>query len=85
MNIKLKVLYFLWISLGYKRGLDNYHHSNPSLYLYKNKVLNGLMASIMYASPVVSPFVLNKEIFRLEVYIRNLEDEKNKTSYYDLY
>jgi len=74
-----------WSLLGYKRGVDKYHYSNPKLYLYKNKVFNGFYGSLLYINPFLLFIVINKEFYRLEVYLRDLEEERNKISYYDLF
>ena len=76
---------FIWSTLGCKRGFDYYDHSNPTIYLYRDRTLYGLMGSLFYVSPALSLFIINKEIYRLEVKLRNLEEEKTKKSYYDFY
>lgn len=74
-----------WVSLGIKRGVDYYDHSNPSIYLYKNRLFAGFMGGIIYANPFLSLIVINKELYRLEILVRNMEEERTKTTYYDFY
>jgi len=76
---------FTWVALGFKRGLDYYDHSEPSVYLYKNRLIMGFFGGIIYVNPIMLLFTINKELYRLEVLVRDIEDERNKTSYYDLY
>ena len=44
-------------------------------------MIYGVYGLIMYMNPPFFPFTIYKELYRLEVNIRNLEDEK-KTEYY---
>ena len=75
----------MWGSLGFKRGLDSYDHPKPSLYFYKNKIIHGVIGSIFYINPIMLFFTINKELYRIEVNLRNLEEEKQKNSYYDIF
>jgi hypothetical protein len=82
-----------WPSLGFKRGVDsyNYHYSNNRLYrhsekmrspLYLDKLVWGIGGMLWYLNPVGGVFGLFKEVYRIEVNLRGLEDEK-KTDYYN--
>jgi len=82
-----------WPVLGFKRGVDsyNYHYSNNRLYrhsekkkypLYIDKSVWGVGGMLWYLNPVGLVFGLYKEVYRLEVNLRGLEDEK-KTAYYN--
>jgi hypothetical protein len=75
--------------LGFKRGIDNYDYmykKNKDLlnntYLYSTKTGVGIFVALCYINPFFLPFILCKEIYRLEVNIRNLEEEK-KSDYYN--
>ena len=75
-----------WSLLGFNRGMNSYDYSHKkdpkkqSLYLEKG--LWGLCSSIAYVNPVTFFLVLYKEVYRLEVQLRGLENEKN-TDYYN--
>lgn len=43
------------------------------------------MGCIIYANPFLSLIVINKELYRLEILVRNMEEERTKTTYYDFY
>lgn len=51
-------------------------------YLYISKGQQGLLGIFLYTNPFLVPFILYKEMYRLEVNIRGLEEEK-KTDYYN--
>ena len=95
-NIKNTAMFITmcsWPALGFKRGVDSYHYhySNNRLYrhsekmkhpLYLDKLVWGIGGMLWYSNPVGGFFGLYKEIYRLEVNLRGLEDEK-KTDYYN--
>jgi len=92
MNIKYKIsiiAYTSWCGLGFIRGVKYYkyiynkYEKNES-YIYSNSVINGLFGIIIYANPILLPITLHKELYRLEVNIRNLENEKNGIYYNNL-
>jgi hypothetical protein len=70
----------------YKHYSDKYkHYSNKykisQNYLYSDSIIYGFYGLIIYMNPPMFPFTIYKELYRLEVNVRNLEDEK-KTEYY---
>ena len=82
-----------WPALGFKRGMNSYdyNYSNNRLYrhsekmkypLYLDKLVWGIVGMLWYLNPVGGFFGLYKEIYRLEVNLRNIEDEK-LTAYYN--
>ena len=95
MNMKIKYSiaitgYASWCGLGFYRGTKSYKykHDNDKYkykinknYLYSDSMIYGFYGVIMYMNPPFLPFTIYKELYRLEVNIRNLEDEK-KTEYY---
>ena len=80
---------WVWPVLGFNRGLNSYNynyvknklyrHSNP---FYIDKIVWGAVGTLIYLNPITFFFVLYKEVYRLEVNLRGLEDEKN-TDYYN--
>lgn len=78
-----------WSGLGFLRGIQSYKYSlnkynKQEPYLYIHSFMNGCAGIIIYACPVFLPITCYKEIYRLEVNIRNLEDKKNCNYYQDL-
>ena len=82
-----------WPILGFKRGLNSYdyNYSHNKLYshgkqiknpFYLDKLAGGIFSAIAYLNPVTGLIGLYKEIYRIEVNLRGLEDEK-KTDYYN--
>ena len=83
-----------WGILGFKRGINSYNHDylwrkyskyeNPKKInsFYIDKISWGIAGSFAYLNPATFLFVLYKEVYRLEVNLRGLEDEK-KTDYYN--
>jgi hypothetical protein len=82
-----------WGALGFKRGLNSYDYKhkkystilvNNSTYLYTFRIMDGIMGTLIYLMPVFLPITVTKEIFRLEVNLRNLEQEKTRDYYNDI-
>ncbi len=79
-----------WPALGFKRGMNSYdyNYSNNKIYksstrpLYLHKVVWGFSGTAIYLTPGFCFMAAYKEIYRLEVNLRGLEDEK-KTDYYN--
>jgi hypothetical protein len=89
-NIIPHCLIGIWPLLGFKRGMDSYdyHHSKNNLYnkqqgppLFINKIGWGIGSACAYMSPFTFFIVLYKEVYRLEINIRGLEEEKKKDYY----
>ena len=78
-----------WALLGFKRGSNDYDYNfkkynfeNKKSYLYSEKITYGLMGIFFYVNPFLLFITFPKEMYRLEVNIRGLEDDK-KTDYYN--
>jgi hypothetical protein len=86
------VTIFGWPVLGFNRGFNsyNYHYSNNKLYqnsdtkqyLYTDAFMWGVGSTLAYLNPFLCFITIGKEIYRLEVNLRGLENEK-KTAYYN--
>jgi len=82
-------LYASWSILGFKRGMDTYdfkynkNHEkfNKKIYLYSDKMIYGVVGMFFYILPWFCLITIPKEIYRLEVNLRGIEDEK-QTDYY---
>lgn len=73
-------------SYGFYRGVHAYDFQQNeykilnNTYFYHEAILYGIIGSFMYISPIVF-FKIPKEIYRLEVNLRNLEEEKKTREY----
>jgi hypothetical protein len=86
------IAYTGWCGLGFIRGTNSYKYSHSKNsnnkyekkepYLYSDSIIHGLFGIIIYGNPALLPFMIHKEIYRLEINVRNLEDEK-KNRYYN--
>jgi len=79
-----------WSLLGFKRGLNSYDYNynksksiHKETYLYISKGQQGLIGLFLYINPLLLPINIYKEIYRLEVNIRGLEEDK-KSDYYNI-
>jgi len=84
-----------WCGLGFYRGtkyykydlekynLDKYNikYNIKKNYLYSNSIIYGFFGVLLYINPVFLPIIIYKESYRLEVNLRNLQDEKNSDYY----
>jgi hypothetical protein len=85
-NIGL-ILYVSWSGLGFLRGINSYNYklkNQNDNYIYTNSLIYGILGFIIYANPVLLPFTLHKEIYRLEINARGIEKKKNTKYYKDL-
>jgi hypothetical protein len=89
-QIMLLVTGSSWTLLGFKRGLNSYDYNYDKFksikkdpYLYISKGQQGLIGIFLYINPLFLPINIYKEIYRLEVNIRGLEEEK-KSEYYNI-
>jgi len=95
MNIQksLSIIgYSSWCGLGFIRGINSYTHNHnkdsynryreTENYLYLNSLCYGFSGLVIYANPLFLPVSVYKELYRLEVNLRNLENEK-KTDFYN--
>jgi hypothetical protein len=89
-----------WLALGFYRGSRSYDYDYKKQFIQyeKNKKYNekpqyfysicigiGLFGSFLYINPFLFPIILGKEIHRLEINIRGLDEEKEKKDYYDIF
>lgn len=79
-----------WCGIGFIRGINSYgynykKYNKDAQYLYLHSFLYGLAGLGLYCNPILLPFSVCKEIYRLEVNIRNLENEKETNNYKNLW
>lgn len=86
MENKLKCALFVWGLYGYNRGINayNYRYRDNNPVLYTTKIAYDFWGTFVYINPVLMFIVIPKELYRLEVNIRNLEDEKKSRFYNEL-
>jgi hypothetical protein len=96
-QIKVKHVFFFsytsWCGLGFIRGTQSYKYENfkykrekefENNLIYTNQFLLGAVGTIFYAIPIFFPFFIYKEIYRLEVNLRKIDNEKKSRFYNEL-
>lgn len=84
-----------WIVLGFYRGraqyiykyntdCKNYTCTKPR-FMVTSCILSGLIGTAAYILPITMPFIIYKEIYRLEMNIHGMEEDINSPYYYDLF
>jgi hypothetical protein len=80
-------LFLGWTLLGFYRGQHSYDYRYSTdyyryeSYLYSKRIIHGFFGVMFYACPFFIFITIPKELFRLEVNIRNLEYEKTQDNY----
>lgn len=80
----IKTMFCVLSPLGFIRGLNSYDYTiskNQNPKIYTDKIISGVLGALYYSNPFTLFIVMYKEIYRLEVNIRGLEDQKNTTFY----
>ncbi len=72
----------LWAGLGFGRGVNSYNYSHKSPYLYSRSFMCGMLGIFIYINPAFLPLTTYKELYRLEINIRDLN--KNDKYYNEL-
>lgn len=71
--------------LGVIRGIQYDRHRHVSLYrkpwMVTNSLLMGFCGGVIYYFPICMPFTIYRELYRFEVWVRNLPIDDN---YYDI-
>lgn len=95
----LKVIVPPWLGLGFYRGVIAYNHKykcdlidyekepNHKLkptYFYASSFGSGLFGILIYANPFFLPSTISKEIYRIEINLRGLDEEKKKNDFYKI-
>lgn len=74
--------------LGFRRGYDSYKYDTEKrkkTFLYSDACYEGLFGIFGYVNPITFVFsALPKEIYRIEVNLRDLKEEKNTDYYHKL-
>lgn len=69
----------------YKYIPPNFYSEKP-YYFYSWSILYGLFGTVMYVNPFTTPFMVMKEVYRLEINMRNELDElKDEAAYYKVF
>lgn len=66
-----------------KKYNSNYVPTLPvkPTYFYLSSITNGFLGSALYIFPFITPICVIKEIYRIEINLRNLDEEKKTTFY----
>ena len=76
-----------WGTVGFNRGVNEYDYKHKyndyykKKYFYTDRMFSGFLGFFVYINPFLAPYIIYKELYRLEVNYRGLDDEK-KTEYY---
>lgn len=97
MSNNKKIIFYIggvvsWTMLGFKRGMNDYdytlkcskEHNSKKTYLYTTRIIYGFAGTFFYINPIFFIPLMYKEIYRLEVNLRGLENEKNSVFYNSL-
>ena len=88
-----------WSVLGFKRGMNSYEYNcskdekytkkssetSPARPLYIEGVGWGFIGFVFYLTPPLCLIAAYKEIYRLEVNLRGIEDEKKSRFYNEIF
>ena len=85
-----------WAVLGFTRGMHwyDYNHARrksqmkfnpPEPYLYTTRVAHGIMGAGIYLFPAFIVVTLPKELYRFEVALRGMDEEKSSPYYNELF
>jgi hypothetical protein len=94
--MSLKLIIPPWAAVGFYRGIKKYdydykkecmqHEKNKQpQYFYSTCISVGFFGLFLYVNPFLFPIILGKELHRLEVNIRGLDEEKDKKDYNDIF
>lgn len=95
-NVHVKTaiaVYSSFALLGVYRGIRSYNYDfktypqvgrNEKPYLYTGAAFRGGVYGILYICPILNLFIFSKEIYRLEVNLRNMKEEMENPEYYEL-
>ena len=85
-----KVIAPAWITLGFYRGIKLYNYKYQKgkygckTYFYSECFCSGSFGVFIYLNPFLLPITFVKELHRLEINIRGLNEEKEKELFYEL-
>jgi hypothetical protein len=77
----------------YKNAFDRYENDcknypdckfNKPTFFYLNSFFYGTYGTLMYLNPFYIPVFMYKELYRLEVNVRGLDEEKKERKYYEV-
>ena len=57
--------------------ITNNKYKKDKPYIYTDSIIKGFYGIILYANPALLPYLIYKESYRVEINLRNLENEKN--------
>ena len=82
-GVKLYNYTYKYNCIEYEKEENKKKHKKPT-YFYASCFGLGLFGGLMYVNPFFLPITISKEIYRLEVNIRGLNEEQKKHSFYEI-
>jgi hypothetical protein len=58
--------------------------SDKPKYYTTSATASGFLGFLFYATPIILPIMVSRELYRLEINLRGYDDEKEKDDYYKL-
>ena len=80
-GVKLYNYKYNYELIEYEKKEDKKYAKKPT-YFYAECFGTSLYGGLLYINPFLLPITFSKEIYRLEVNLRNLDNEKEKDEYY---
>jgi hypothetical protein len=72
--------------IRYEENKNNkYYRGDKPEYFYTSSICFGILGGFLYANPFTFGAVILKEIYRLEVNVRGLNEEKEKDNYHEFF
>ena len=82
-GVKLYNYTYNYNCIEYEKEENKKKDKKPT-YFYAECFGAGLFGGFLYVNPFLLPITISKEIYRLEVNIRGLNEEKEKHSFYEI-
>lgn len=82
-GVKLYNYKYKYELIEYEKKEDKKYSKKPT-YFYAACFGSGTFGGLMYVNPFFIPIIISKEIYRLEVNIRGMNEEKEQPSFYEI-
>jgi hypothetical protein len=82
-GVKLYNYTYNYKCIEYEKEENKKKDKKPK-YFYSRCFGAGLFGGFIYVNPFILPITISKEIYRLEVNIRGMNEEKEKPSFYEI-
>jgi hypothetical protein len=68
----------------YEKSVQEKNSNKKPEFFYHQYFISGIFGMMLYGNPISLLIMLPKELYRLEVNLRNMEDEKKTSNYNDI-